>query len=238
MATFGTDAQAPAGSADAGPPEMPDRPIRSAATTAEHSDATSPAERLACTNGTSDAILACGFNPGPTAVAFEPRTSDGSAVRVRAVELDAGGFVAIHRISYIDGEFTDSVVGVSEYLSPGLHRGVNVTLDEPVRDGATLVAVTYRDTDGDTAYDFAATDGADDRPYTNTYSNETGNVTDEAGDVIGDAAAVEVVVTARYENDAGAVDTDGLRTAVGDWATGDLTTEQLIEVVVAWSRGG
>jgi len=145
-----------------------------------------------CTNGTSRSMLACGYQPGPTSVAFAPQETGGDAVTVRAVNLSAGGFVAVHRASFVDGEVVESVVGTSSHLDAGLHRNVRIALDRPLDADATLVAVVYRD-DGDEAFEFVATDGATDRPYTNTYSPSAGNVTDEAGDVIGDTARVTVV---------------------------------------------
>jgi len=143
---------------------------------------------LDCTNGTSPGVVACGYNPGPTAVALDEQVTAGDNVTVSAVELDSGGFVAVHAVSYVDGQFTESVRGVSRYLDPGLHRDVAVDLTQPVTDDTTLVAVVYRDGDDDRTFDFADADGGVDRPYTNTYAPSTGNVSDEAGQVIGDAA--------------------------------------------------
>ncbi|PSQ38312.1 hypothetical protein BRD10_04200 [Halobacteriales archaeon SW_12_71_31] len=143
---------------------------------------------LDCTDGTSPGVVACGYNSGPIAVDIEDQLTTGDSVTVSGVELDEGGFVAVHAVSYVDGQFTESVRGVSAYLEPGLHRDVAVELDRPVTDGTTLVAVVYRDSDDDGEFEFVDTDGAVDRPYTNTYSAETGNVTSEAGDVVGDSA--------------------------------------------------
>ena len=159
--------------------------------TGSPTDARQPAEPhplLDCTNGTSPGVVACGYDPGPTAVALDDQLTAGDSATVSAVELDEGGFVAVHAVSYVDGQFTESLRGVSPYLEPGLHRDVAVDLDRPVDEDTTLVAVVYRDGDDDGEFEFVDTDGAVDRPYTNTYSAETGNVTDEAGDVIGDTA--------------------------------------------------
>lgn len=157
-----------------------------------------------CRNGTSGTILACGFNPGPTSVAIQRgssplsigSTADGSlVVTIRAVELSTGGFIAVHRQSIFDGVVTESVLGTSAYLSPGLHRNVTVELEGSPAVGQSLVAVVYRDTDGDQQYDFVATAGDDDRPYTNSYDDRTGNVTDDAGRIIGDVAIVRATAT-------------------------------------------
>ena len=161
------------------------------AAVANHSAGGSIADRLACTNGTSEAVVACGYNPGPTAVSLSDQETENGSVTVDAVELAEGGFVAVHRATFVDGAFTESVVGVSRSLDAGLHRDVEVDLENGVAGEQRLIAVVYRDSDGDDTFDFVATDGADDRPYTNTYSERAGNVTDEAGDVIGDVATVE-----------------------------------------------
>jgi len=161
----------------------------------DHEGSESPEARLACTNGTSEAVVECGYNPGPTTVELGEQWTFGDTLTVDAVELNGSGFVAVHRVSFVDGAFTDSIVGVSAPLSAGLHRDVEVPVDDRFRQGGerTLIAVAYRDSDDDGTFEFASSDGATDRPYTNTYSPETGNVTDEAGDVIGDHASVSVV---------------------------------------------
>jgi hypothetical protein len=188
-----------------------------------------------CVNGTSDAILACGYTPGPNAVEIAPQTVAGDdAVTVRAAELSEGGFVAVHRVSYVDGAFTESLVGVSRYLQPGLHGNVRVDVDG-VDSNATLVAVLNRDSDDDRRYDFVATDGAQDRPYTNTYSERAGNVSDEAGDVIGDLAPVTVITVETYAGADGVVSTDELQSAVNDFVMGDIDTELFQAVIRAWA---
>jgi len=40
-----------------------------------------------------------------------------------------------------------------------------------------------------------------------------------------------------YENDDGIVDTAGLRTALNDWTSGDLSTTRLVRILGAWSSG-
>ena len=153
-----------------------------------------PADEFrACTNGTSDSVLACGFVPGPTNVEFRSQTTDGESVTVRAVSLADGGFVAIHRYAFVNGQFRESLVGSSEELDAGLHENVTVELDRPIDDSTVLYAVAYEDEDGNGQLDFASPTGVD-RPYTNHYHPRTGHVPDESGDVIGEGA--EVTVTA------------------------------------------
>jgi uncharacterized protein YidB (DUF937 family) len=184
-------------------------------------------------------VIECGYNPGPTAVELRDQTTAGGTVTVDGVELADGGFVAVHRLSFVDGAFAGSLLGVSGRLSAGLHRDVEVDLTRRVAANATLIAVVYRDSDDDGEFDFAATGGAVDRPYTNTYSERAGNVTDEAGDVIGDAAAVTVVdLVAQYAGTDGVVGDAELQAAIGDWVAGDLSDADLRELIDAWVTGG
>lgn len=146
-----------------------------------------------CVNGTSRSMVACGYTPGPTAVELESQAV-GRVATVRAVDLEAGGFVVIHDLSFVDGAVRDSVVGLSGYLEPGLHTNVPVPVSDMGSGPGTYVAVVYTD-DGDEVFEFFDSDGAVDRPYTVRYSDATGNVTDEAGDVIGDTAALRPAPT-------------------------------------------
>jgi len=175
-----------------GPTAAEPTPTDAAATTAVQAPpAGEGAGFTDCTNGTSRAMLACGYAPGPTAVELTSQVTGGETVTVRAVNVSAGGFVAIHRRSFVDGAVIESFVGTSGYLDAGLHRDVRVPIDAELDGDAELVAVVYRD-DGDERFEFVSSGGATDRPYTNSYSPAVGNVSDEAGDVIGDLARVRV----------------------------------------------
>jgi PKD repeat protein len=108
-------------------------------------------------------------------VTVADQTSDGTTVVVESVTMSEGGFVAIHDDSLFDGDALGSVVGVSEYLGPGTHENVEVTLfdvpgatfgDDSLPAGEqTLIAMPHFDSDGDETYDFVATGGDDDGPY-------------------------------------------------------------------------
>ena len=114
--------------------------------------------------------------PAPTAdVTFTDQTSDGTTVVVDSVTMSEGGFVAIHDSSLNEGAVISSVIGVSDYLAPGTHEDVEITLfDVPGRDfdrsaleeSQTLIAMPHLDTDGDEEYGFVATGGEVDGPYT------------------------------------------------------------------------
>ncbi|MFC5279443.1 CARDB domain-containing protein [Halorubrum rubrum] len=158
-------------------------------------------------------------------VAFSDQTTNGTAVTVDSVNTSDGGFVVIHDDSLLDGEVTGSVIGVSEYLEPGEHENVTVTLFDDVPGATfdrteltgneTLIAMPHRDTNANGTYDFVATDGSEDGPYVANGSavTDAANVTVEASEttgesfVVDDLTAPEVVergdaldVTATVEN--------------------------------------
>jgi len=60
----------------------------------------------------------------------------------------------------------DSIRGTSTYLGPGTHTDVEIALDDPLSEDDTVFAMAHRDTNANQAYDFPATDGDEDGPYT------------------------------------------------------------------------
>ncbi|EMA18613.1 DUF7282 domain-containing protein [Haloarcula argentinensis] len=104
---------------------------------------------------------------GTATVSISEQESTGSEVVVDSAQLSDGGFIAIHA-----GNASGDVVGNSKYLGAGSHEDVTITLDEPMDEDFTAVAMPHRDTNGNEAYDFPDADG----PYT---SNDTA-VTDSA----------------------------------------------------------
>jgi len=125
----------------------------------------------------------------PTAtVSFADQQTDGTTVVVESVNVSEGGFVAIHDSSLFDGAVLESVIGVSEYLEPGLHENVTITLydvpgaafdESELTDDETLVAMPHLDTNASETYDFVETAGAEDGPYVANESAviDTANVT-------------------------------------------------------------
>ncbi|QDX41870.1 PGF-CTERM sorting domain-containing protein [Salarchaeum sp. JOR-1] len=99
-------------------------------------------------------------------VSAENQTTGGHTVTVESVFVPAGGFVTIHDATVTEGAVFDSVRGTSDYLAPGLHRNVQVTLDDPLANDTTIVAMPHKDTDDDMAYTFVESEGATDGPYT------------------------------------------------------------------------
>jgi PGF-CTERM protein len=105
--------------------------------------------------------------PSDTAsVAFSEQVTGGHAVVVDSTFLPEGGFVTVHDATVTEGAVFESIRGTSEYLAPGLHRNVVVTLDAPVNNSTTLVPMAHMDTDGDQNYTFPESDGEADGPYT------------------------------------------------------------------------
>ena len=120
------------------------------------------------------------LDPDTATVSFSDQSTTGRSVVVDSVELGDGGFVVIHDSSLLDGEVLGSVIGVSEYLEPGRYEDLTVSLDEPLEEGDTLIAMPHRDTNDNQTYDFNETDGDEDGPYT------------EDGDAVTDDADVQV----------------------------------------------
>jgi len=102
-------------------------------------------------------------------VSISDQESDGSEVVVDSAQLSDGGFIVIHDGSLLEGEVAGSVVGNSEYLEAGSHEDVTITLDEPMDENFTAIAMPHLDTNGNEAYDFPDADG----PYTENGSAVT-----------------------------------------------------------------
>jgi len=99
-------------------------------------------------------------------VTFNDQTTSGEEVTVASATLSEGGFVTIHDSSLQDGDAFGSVRGTSSYLENGSSSGITVTLDDPVSESGTLIAMPHQDTNDNEAYDFVSSDGAQDGPYT------------------------------------------------------------------------
>lgn len=76
---------------------------------------------------------------------FTNQERTGDAVVVRNVSLAAGGFVGI-----VDGNAT---LGASDYLAPGIHGNVTVTLADPPNRSAELTAVAFLDRNGSRVFE-------------------------------------------------------------------------------------
>ncbi len=107
---------------------------------------------------------------GDADVSFSDQTADDNTVTVDSVTVPEGGYVTIHDSSLLDGDAIGSVVGTSEYLEPGTHESVTVTLDEAddtaMNGTQDLIAMPHMETTDDESYDFVSSEGEDDGPYT------------------------------------------------------------------------
>jgi len=98
-------------------------------------------------------------------VAADAAASSGETVVVDTT-LHNGGFITVHDSSLQDGDVVESIRGTSEYLAPGTHESVEIELDEPLQEEDTLIPMAHLDTNGNQAYDFVSSGGAEDGPYT------------------------------------------------------------------------
>nr|WP_241429973.1 PGF-CTERM sorting domain-containing protein [Halorubrum lipolyticum] len=148
-------------------------------------------------DGEADGPFLTGDDAPVTAVASAQVTAfvdataqdtDGETVVVDSVTLHDGGFVTVHDSSLADGAVFDSVRGTSAYLGPGTHTDVEIALDDPLTEDDTVFAMAHRDTDGNEAYDFPATDGAEDGPYAAAGAPvmSAADLTVESGENMGD----------------------------------------------------
>ena len=95
-------------------------------------------------------------------------------ISVKQAFLPSGGFVVIHDETLVtEDDAPGSVVGTSEYLDPGNHVDVEVTLDNDIVDAdgdgeRTLIAMPHRDTNSNQEYEFPKDDEGIlvDTPYT------------------------------------------------------------------------
>jgi len=99
-------------------------------------------------------------------VSLANQSTGGNHVVVESVYVPDGGFVTVHDATLLDGDTFDSVRGTSAYLEPGYHTDVTVTLDAPVENDSTLIAMPHQDSDDDESFDFLTSNGSDDGPYT------------------------------------------------------------------------
>jgi PGF-CTERM protein len=105
-------------------------------------------------------------------ISDQQATDAGTVVTVDQVTLEQGGFVVIHQ-----GQ-GGPVIGVSDYLEPGVYQDVTILLDEEIDSLTGLVAMAHRDTNGNEQWDFVTSGGEDDVPYM------------EDGEPVTDSAAV------------------------------------------------
>ena len=186
-------------------------------------ETTETTEEMAEDEETGDGDVAM----SPATLDLEDQSGDGTTVVVAGVSLPSDGFIAIHADA--DGS-PGPVVGHSELLEAGDSSDVEVTLDEPLTESATLWPMAHIDTNGNGTYDFDPPDSTEDGPAT----FDDGEVavapleyTLEGGEASGAAGAVTI---------SGFVfEPDTVEVAVGDTVT--WTNEDSVDHTVT-AEGG
>ena len=109
------------------------------------------------TDRTVGSLSAGGMDSDPDSV-----TVDGSFIP------EDGGFVVLHDSTELQNQGAiQSIVGASEYIGPNsIANEVEVELDEAISDTTTIGAMPHRDSNDNQSYDFPATGGTEDGPYT------------------------------------------------------------------------
>jgi PGF-CTERM protein len=151
----------------------------------------------------------------PTAsVDISSQSGAGDTVIVDSVSLSDGGFVTIHD-STVGSDPIGSVLGTSAYLEAGDYTDVEVTLDTPIEESQSVIAMPHQDTDGDQTYDFVSSGGEDDAPYVGDGGNA---VTAQA------EYTVEAAETATPEPETDAPETDAPETDAPETDEPETTT--------------
>ena len=160
-------------------------------------------------------------------VSFSDQESGGDAVTVSSVTLSDGGFVAIH----LDNA-SGTVVGSSDYIEAGSASDIPVSLNEPLSEDTTLVAMAHQDTDRDETYAFEFGSSVD-APYMANGSA----VTDSAEITVPAAATVD---TNADIDDDGQVDEFAVRQAAEQTITGTTTAPDgtELDVIVTGTDSG
>lgn len=146
------------------------------------------------TTETNDSALALSTS-GDAQVVFADQNVTETSLVVESATLPDGGFVVIHNMSLMqDGGVENSVVGVSEKLDAEQNEDieVNLTPTEGIEESQTLIAVAYRDTDGDGEFEYDGTEGGTDEPYR-----------DDNGSAVSDDAYVTVIGDENTTGEAG-----------------------------------
>lgn len=107
-------------------------------------------------------------------VTFRNQLMDGTRVVVESVYLPDGGYVGIHDARFFEDDHAYTVIAASERLEAGTTHNVKINLfsgihgvyfeSGEIEHDQWLVAVPYRETNGNELYEFAVTQ--EDGPYT------------------------------------------------------------------------
>lgn len=155
---------------------------------------------------------------GPAELAVEDQSGDGAELTVPSVTLPAPGFVVVHADA--DGS-PGAVIGHSELLPEGESTDVEVPLDEPLTEAATVWPMAHIDTNGNETYDFAPPDVTDDGPA--TFDD-------------GEVAVLAMEYTVDGAGDEGASAGGGAAVAISDFAFDPETIEVSVGDTVTWTN--
>lgn len=98
-------------------------------------------------------------------VTIDNQTTSGDRVRIASVTVPNGGFVVVHDARLLEGNVLGSIAGVSAHLEPGTHTNVTVPVTAPLNRSQRIVAVAYRDSNGNETFEFRSSEGSLDGPY-------------------------------------------------------------------------
>ena len=100
-------------------------------------------------------------------IAFANQTTNGTNVTVANVTVPEGGFVGVHRTSYLppENKTQESMIGASEYLTPGVHRNVTIQLNTALEEDTPLLVSPYRDTNDNESFEYVSSNARNDTPY-------------------------------------------------------------------------
>ncbi|WP_255195694.1 DUF7282 domain-containing protein [Halorarius litoreus] len=150
--------------------------------------------------------------PARGSVTFDDQTTTGDSLTIASAQLSEGGFVTIHDATLLDGATFDSVRGSSAYLEAGTHEDISVSLDQPVEESGTFVAMPHLDTNDNQQYDFVTSEGAEDGPYTTSSGDivlDDASVTYEAMDEADDSMEETASATEDSSMDDGTTPSEG-----------------------------
>lgn len=159
--------------------------------------------------------------PDPfSSIEFSNQYTDEATVVVDSTVLSDGGWITFHDTSLFEGKPLESVVGISDYLDPGIHYQVPATLfdvpgrtfDQSQLEGTTaLIAMPHRDTNDNQKYEFVTTKAEQDPQYI-----KAGFPVVDLGQVTVGEATQDPTSFARldFENQAAEDDTVTVRNAV------------------------
>lgn len=137
------------------------------------------------TNDTNDSAFPV-TTTGEAQVVFADQNTTGTSVVIESVTVPDSGFVVVHNTSLLQegSDVRASIVGVSEKLDAEQTEDVEISLAHEIEESQTLIAVVYRDTDGDGEFEYDGTEEASDEPYL-----------DDNGSAVNDDAYVTVPST-------------------------------------------